>query len=176
MKLFKIYLIVAAIVIAFVGISRFFSPSYMVKETIVVNKPLTETFSYISNLKKWEEWSLWDKKLDSTLLFYYNTKYDTLGAKQYISGTLLGKGFIETIAYKKDTAIAYHMKMREGDMTANGIFELTALSSTQTQIAWIDTGNVGNNPIKRYLIPSVTKNTSQTFKDGLIRIKAAIEK
>lgn len=175
MKLFKLYLIILAIVIAFFGISRFFSPSYQVKETIVVNKPLSETFAYLSNMKNWEEWSLWNKSVDSTLNFFYTLKTDSLGARQYFAGNLIGAGFIEINQYHHDSSMNYYMYLREGDMTANGRFEFTALGNTQTEIAWIDSGNVGNNPIKRYMIPMVTKNTAQAFRDGLTKIKQQLE-
>src|ERR1700741_1862629 len=122
MKLFKIYFILFAIVLAFVLGSRFFSPAYVVEETIVVNKPLKETFGYMSNLKNWEEWSLWNKSVDSTLIFFYNRAYDTLGATQYIAGSLIGKGSIKVVTFNPDKDFSYSLKMREGDITANGAF------------------------------------------------------
>jgi hypothetical protein len=176
MKLFKIYLILFAIVVAFVLGSRLFSPAYVVKETIVLNKPLNETFAYMSNLKKWEEWSLWNKSIDSTLYFFYTQKTDTLGSRQYITGNLIGKGFIEIVRYTKDKEIAYKLWMREGEHTANGTFTFTELPNNQTELAWTDSGNVGNNPIKRYMLPLQTKSTQETFKKGLLSIKAAAEK
>src|SRR6478609_490810 len=174
MKLFKVYLIILLIVGTVVGVSRFFSPTYRVQETIVVNKPLDQTFAYMSNLKNWEDWSLWNKTLDSTLFIFYTPKTDSLGARQYLAGELLGKGFIEINHYAAPHALGYRMTLREGDITANGCFEFTDINGTQTQIAWIDSGDVGNNPIKRYMIPFVTKSTAESFRTGLARIKTAI--
>lgn len=176
MKLFKVYIIIFAIVVTFVGISRFFSPTYMVKETIIVNKPVRETFAYMSNLKKWEDWGLWNKSIDSTLIFFYTKRCDTLGGRQYISGERIGKGVIEIVHYNQDKELGYKLKLKEGDITANGLFTFTALPGNQTELAWIDSGDVGNNPINRYMIPFKTKNTHQAFKDGLLQIKAAAEK
>jgi len=176
MKLFKIFLSLFAIVLAFVLGSRFFSPTYVVKETITINWPVDETFAYMGNLKKWEEWSLWNKGVDSTLYYFYSPKQDTTGARQYIAGELIGKGYIEIVRYQPGKEIAYKLWLRQGEITANGIFTFTALAGNQTELAWIDSGNVGNNPIKRYMIPFVTQNTHETFKDGLQRIKTAAEK
>jgi hypothetical protein len=175
MKLFKVYLIIVIVALTFIGVSRFFPPTYLVKETIQVNKSLPETFAYLSDLQKWEEWSLWNRSIDSTLTFFYTAKNDTIGSRQYITGNLIGKGFIEITSLQKDTSLTYKMDLREGEMTANGKFEFRAISSSVTEIAWLDSGNVGNNPIKRYMIPLVTKSTAQTFKDGLVRIKTQIE-
>lgn len=175
MKLFKLYLIILAIGIAFFGISRFFPSSYTVKETIVVNKPINETFTYLGNIKNWEEWSLWNKTMDSTLYFFYSQKTDTLGARQYLAGELIGNGYIEFVGYSANTSLNYLMYLRQGDMTANGKFEFKSINATQTEIAWIDSGDVGNNPIKRYMIPMVTKSTANTFHEGLTRIKQQLE-
>lgn len=176
MKLFKIYLILFAIIVAFVLGSRLFSPTYIVKESIVLNKPIDETFAYMRDLKKWEEWSLWNKSLDSTMYFFYSPKVDTVGSRQYIAGKILGKGYIEIVRYVPNEELGYKLWLRSGEITANGKFMFTALPGNQTELAWIDSGNVGNNPIKRYLIPFLTKSTHETFKDGLQRIKTAAEK
>jgi hypothetical protein len=176
MKLFKVYLIIILIVGTFVGISRFFSPTYRVQENIVVNKPIDQTFAFMSNMQNWERWSLWNKTLDSTLFVFYTPKSDSLGARQYLTGQLIGKGFIEITQYKVPHHLGYRMTLREGEITANGSFEFTAINDAQTQIAWVDSGDVGDNPIKRYMIPFVTKSTAETFRTGLARIKTAIEK
>jgi hypothetical protein len=175
MKLFKLYLIIAFIVVAFIGGSRFFPSTYLVKETVIVNKPVHESFDYLSNLKNWEEWSLWNTDLDSTLYFFYNNKMGQVGARQYLAGELIGNGFIEITQSQKDSSLNYYMYLRQGDMIANGKFEFKQIDNRQTEIAWIDSGDVGNNPIKRYMIPMVTKSTAQSFKDGLSRIKSQLE-
>lgn len=175
MKLFKVYLYIFLFVALFVGISRFFSPTYTVVSSTIVNQPLDTTFNYLSNIKNWEQWSLWNKSLDSTLILFYNKRYDTLGARQYLSGEILGKGFIEITHYNKNKELAYRLTLREGEITANGRFQFKSINSQQTEISWIDTGNVGNNPIKRYMIPMVTKGTAQSFNEGLARIKVQLE-
>jgi hypothetical protein len=176
MKLFKIYLIIFISVVTFIGVSRFFSPFYEVKESIIIAKPAPVVFGYLSNMKNWEQWSLWNTDADSSLHFFYSQQPIGVGAKQYINSVLMGNGHIETTIYKPDSMLGYKMIMQQGDMTANGIFRLAVLSENETELSWIDTGNVGNNPIKRYLIPMLTKNTSENFKQGLQRIKANIEK
>jgi len=176
MKLFKVYFIIFAIVITFIGISRFFSPTYIVNESIIVNMPIDSTFAYLSNLKNWEEWSLWNKTLDSSLLLFYNEQFDTLGARQYLTGNLIGKGFIEVTKYNPNKLLAYKVYVRDGEITANGMFSFSQTAPNQTEISWIDSGDVGNNPIKRYMIPIVTKGTAETFRQGLARIKLNLEK
>ena len=176
MKLFKIYLIIFGIVFAFVMGSRFFPHTYHVERSIVINKPVSQTFAYLSNYKNWEQWSLWNKSVDSTLYYFYNKKQDTIGARQYFYGALLGQGYFETIGYKKDSSLQFILSVNRAERTAAGVFTFNAIDANTTELHWIDSGDVGNNPIKRYMIPYVTKNTATTLDNGLASIKAQLEK
>ncbi|MBP9186363.1 MAG: SRPBCC family protein [Bacteroidia bacterium] len=175
MKLFKIYLIIFACVLVFVLGSRFFPSHYYVEQTVIINKPVSETFAYMSNYHNWEQWSLWNKSVDSTLYYFYNQKHDTIGARQYFYGALLGQGHFETIGYKKDSSIQFTLSVNRNDITAAGVFIFKAIDANTTELHWIDSGNVGNNPIKRYMIPFVTKNTAKTLDGGLANIKKYME-
>ncbi|MCZ2140424.1 MAG: SRPBCC family protein [Bacteroidia bacterium] len=176
MKLFKVYLIVFLIVFLFFGISRFFPHTYYVERSIVINKPVETTFAFLSNYHNWEKWSLWDKNIDSTLIYFYNKKQDTLGARQYFNGDLLGKGYFETTLFKRNEVIQFKLSVNRDERTAAGTFSFIANENNTTELHWIDSGDVGNNPLKRYMIPYVTKNTSVTLDQGLERIKNEVEK
>lgn len=44
-----------------------------------------------------------------------------------------------------------------------------------TQLFWVDSGDVGLNPLFRYLLPSKISETEHNFEDGLKAIKLAAE-
>jgi hypothetical protein len=175
MKLFKIYLIIFAIVIGVIVVSRFFPSTYFVERSITINKPVTQTFAYMSNLKNWEQWSLWNKSVDSTLFYFYNNKFDTLGARQYFRGELLGRGVFEVDSFVLNQLLHFTLVVDDGDRTAAGTLLFKPLTEQTTSLHWIDSGDVGNNPLKRFMIPVVTKNTEQTLDAGLASIKKQLE-
>ena len=175
MKLFKIYFVIFAIVLAFVLGSRLFPHTYYVERSITINKPVSETFAYLSNYHNWEKWSLWNKNVDSTLYYFYNKTQNTIGSRQYFYGALLGQGYFETIGYKKDSSLQFILSVNRAERTAAGVFTFKVIDAYTTELHWIDSGNVGNNPIKRYMIPFVTKNTATTLDNGLASIKANLE-
>lgn len=176
MKLFKVYLIIFSIIATFVLVSRFFPHTYYVERTVTINKPVNETFAYLSNFRNWEQWSLWNKSVDSTLIFFYNKKQDTVGARQYFNGSLIGQGYFETTAYQKDQSLQFKLSVNRNDRSAAGTFLFKASNNNSTELHWIDSGDVGNNPIKRYMIPFVTKSTAETLDKQLASIKAQLEK
>jgi hypothetical protein len=175
MKLFKIYLSLFAIVLGVIIVSRFFPHTYHVEQSIEINKPKQEVFAYMSNLKNWEEWSLWNKSIDSTLYYFYNAKQGQLGARQYMRGELVGNGWFEIDEFTQDSLLHFKLIVNNGDRTSDGTFLFEAINETSTKLTWINSGDVGFNPLKRFMIPFVTKNTATTLQSSLTSIKNKLE-
>lgn len=175
MKLFKIYLSIFGIVFTIIIISRFFPHTYKVERSVMINKPQTEVFNYMKNLKNWETWSLWNKTVDSTLYYFYNNKFDTLGGRQYVRGEVIGNGVFEITNFITNKQIGFTLTVNGGDRTAAGTF-IFEPKNNQTNLIWVDSGDVGFNPLKRFMIPFVTKNTAVTLDAGLKNIKQQLEK
>ena len=174
MKLFKVFLSFFIIVGLFFGISLFFPRYYKFEKSVSVNKPAHEVFIYMSNLRNWEQWSAWNKSIDSSLYIFYSKRSDSLGAIQYFNGNLLGSGRFIISNYKPDEVLSYNLQMHNSEVNANGTFFFEQKNST-TQLTWIDSGDVRYNPIFRYLIPFKKKSTEAAFEDGLKRIKMNLE-
>jgi hypothetical protein len=175
MKLFKLYLSFFLIAGLFFGISLFFPRIYKFERSITIHKPVPEVFAYMNNLRSWESWSAWNKTTDSTMYMFYSRRSDSLGARQYFNGTLLGSGQFTISNYQPNDFFSYHLHMHNGDVNANGTFYFRNIGNA-TELSWVDSGDVGYNPIFRYMIPSKKKSTEAAFEDGLKRIKANLEK
>lgn len=174
MKLFRVFLSFFIIAGLFFGISLFFPRTYKVERTVTINKPVHEVFAFMSDLRNWERWSAWNKSLDSSLHTFYSRRSDSLGAKQYFNGNLLGQGRFMINHYKPDEIVGYNLHMNGGEASANGVF-LFRPEGAGTQLSWIDSGDVGYNPIFRYMIPSKVSSTEKAFDEGLQSIKKVVE-
>jgi hypothetical protein len=64
--------------------------------------------------------------------------------------------------------------MNQGEASANGKFVFET-ANNKTILHWIDSGDVGNNPIFRYMLSSKVSSTEKTFDEGLQRIKSVLE-
>ena len=175
MKLFKYFFTLFALVVLFVGISRFFPHTYYVKRSVDIHKPVDSVFAFMSNLHNWPSWSLWNTTTDSTLTVFYNQQMSGLGARQYFYGKLIGNGRFEITQYSPYSTIGYNLYMNQGEASANGKF-VVETGTNKTILHWIDSGDVGNNPIFRYMLSSKVASTEKTFDEGLLRIKAVLEK
>ena len=174
MKLFKVFLSFFILVGLFFGISLFFPHQYKFEKSIDINKPRSEVFGYMNNLKNWEQWSVWNKSLDTSMYLFYSSRKDSIGALQYFNGNLLGLGRFKISHYKANELLSYNLQMHQSEVTANGIFFFSD-KNNGTQLTWVDSGDVGYNPIYRYMIPFKRNSTEAAFEDGLKRIKLAFE-
>ncbi len=175
MKLFKIFVSFFVIVGLFFGISFLFPHTYKVERSIEINKPVSGVFTFMGDLKNWEKWSVWNNTLDSSLYIFYSQRTDSIGAKQYFNGNLLGTGRFIINNYQPNSIVGYNLHMHGSEVKANGTFFFRAKNNT-TLLTWIDSGDVGYNPIFRYMIPSKVSSTEKAFDDGLKRIKEVLEK
>jgi hypothetical protein len=128
----------------------------------------------MANLHNWPSWSLWNKNMDPSFSVFYNQRTQGLGARQYFHGDLIGEGRFEINSYEPNATIGYNLYMNQGEASANGKFVFET-ASDKTLIHWIDSGDVGNNPIFRYMLSSKVASTEKTFDDGLKRIKDVLE-
>jgi hypothetical protein len=176
MKLFKIFLSLFIILALFVSISRFFPSYYHVDRQIEINKPVNDVYMFMSDLRNWEKWSLWNKDTDSTLRIFYGKRSDSIGGRQYFEGDILGEGRFLIHLAEPNKTVGYNLYMHQGNVNASGLFTMESTANNNTVLHWIDSGDVGDNPIFRYMMTTKVKSTAKSFDEGLSRIKIAVEK
>lgn len=174
MKLFKIFFSLFLIVVAILVTSRFFPHTYKVERKIHIQKPVEQVYGFMNDFKNWEKWSLWNKSTDSTLVYFYGKESVGSNARQYFWGAVLGQGQFRFDTCITNQKLAYDLHMHAGDVKAKGTF-LFETENDGTSLIWVDSGDVGDNPIFRFMIPSKVSSTSSTFDEGLQRIKNVIE-
>jgi hypothetical protein len=175
MKIFKIFLTLFLLIGLFYLGSLFFPKTYHINRSVVINKPIDTVFHFMQDLHNWDKWSLWNKETDTTLKLFYGKRSDSLGGRQYFEGDILGEGRFLIDRYKYNQLLGYNLYMNKGQISANGTFLFDAINSNQTTLQWVDSGNVGNNPIFRYMMYTKVNATQKAFDKGLARIKAALE-
>ncbi|MFN6341165.1 MAG: hypothetical protein ACK4Y6_02080 [Bacteroidota bacterium] len=97
MKLFKLFLSFFLVTGAIMGVSLFFPNTYRIDRSVTIHKPVSDVFAYMSNLRNWEQWSMWNKDIDSTLNIFYRDRSDSLGGVQYFSGERIGTGLFKFV-------------------------------------------------------------------------------
>ncbi|MCX6185529.1 MAG: hypothetical protein NTU43_00845 [Bacteroidetes bacterium] len=174
MKLFKVFAGILGFILLFFIVSLLFPRTYKVERMVIVNKPVYESYAFMSDIRNWKKWSPWNSSVDSTFYTFYSKQSNQIGAKQYLGGHILGVGSFTITEAITNEKISYFLSMNEGLISAKASF-VFADHNGRTKLSWVDEGDVGYNPFKRYMMSYVTGNTAKSFDEGLIAIKHAIE-
>ena len=92
MKLFRVFAGILGFILLFFLVSLLFPRTYRVERMVVVNKPVYESYAFMSDIRNWKKWSPWNSSIDSTFYTFYTKQTSQIGAKQYIGGNLVGVG------------------------------------------------------------------------------------
>lgn len=174
MKLFKVFAGIMGFFALVFLVSLFFPRQYKIERTTVVNIPDYETYAYLNQIQNWSDWSPWNKSLDSTMVFFYSKNRSGLGAAQYFRGDLIGVGRFRIVESIPNEKIKFHLSLDQGFMNIEQTFYFKSLGG-KTQLSWVDEGDVGYNPIFRFMLPTKVKNSELAFEEGLMVIKRAAE-
>ena len=174
MKLFKIFIGIWVLVGLFFLVSLFFPREFKVERSIEIEKPIDKVFSFVSNIENIAALTPWNKKIDSTMTYFYSKNKKGLNAAYYFSGNLLEKGFLKISSIDSLKSITTLLNINNGSMTSNTSFYFEKVSENKTKLTWKDYKDVGFNPLYRYMVPSKTKETEAAFERGLEQIKSMI--
>jgi len=175
MKAFKILAILAVVIVLIFAISLLFPGKYRIEKSVVINKPLFQTFAFMNDIKNWEKWSPWNSNIDSSFTAFYSLQSQGQGARKYFRGNKIGVGRFEISESIANEKIMYNLSMNEGKIVAKATFYFKELKGL-TQLFWVDSVDVGYNPIYRFMMPSKINSTENGFEQGLREIKIAIER
>jgi hypothetical protein len=175
MKLFKVFAGIMGFFALVFLVSLFFPRQYKIERSIAINLPVQETFAYLNEVENWQDWSPWNQNLDSTMRFFYSQNKSGIGAAQYFRGNLIGIGRFRIIESLPNEKIQFNLSLDHGFMNINQTFLFSSVDG-KTQLTWLDEGDVGFNPIFRFMLPTRIQNSEIAFEEGLLTIKRAAEK
>jgi hypothetical protein len=107
--------------------------------------------------------------------FFYSQNKSGIGAAQYFRGNLIGIGRFRIIESLPNEKIQFNLSLDHGFMNINQTFLFSSVDG-KTQLTWLDEGDVGFNPIFRFMLPTRIQNSEIAFEEGLVTIKRAAEK
>ena len=177
MRFLKIFLLglIGLIVILFI-ISIFLPSSYYIERSIVIKAEPEDIFPYFDNLKKWPDWTVWNKTMDSTVVFNYEGPESGNGAISKWHSKNMGNGTITITNSRPVRELEYSLNMDEGKYKSVGKASFLIIKDG-TKVSWSDNGELGFNPIARYFsYLFMDKYLGPDFEKGLANLKVLVEK
>ena len=150
---------------------------YGIERSIVVDKPLDETFHFISSIETQDSWSKW-ANLDPDIKKQYIGTDRTVGftSKWDSEHKNVGSGEQEIKKLIPNERMETEMRfLKPFRSVAHGYFTTTAVNENQTKVAWGFTGNFPYPFNIMMAVMNMEKMLGNDFEEGLANMKKKIE-
>ena len=144
-----------------------------VERSIVINAPQAQLFEALNSFKRFNEFSPW-AALDPNTQYSYEGPETGVGARMswVSSDPELGSGTNEIVESKAPDLI--RTKLDFGGQLAEATFTF-APADGATRVTWGFDGDLGNNPIMRFVGLMFDKWIGSDYEKGLARMKQVME-
>ncbi len=162
------------IVISILAIGVFSPSGFHVSRSAVVAAPAEAVFVPIANLRDWNDWSSWNTQKDPSLKYSYGGETGQVGSFMEWKSEKNGVGRVTLVEVVPNSRIKYRMEMDGGKFHADGELTLNPVPEG-TQVVWSDKGDMGNNPLFKFLGLFMDAILGADFQEGLDNLKQRVE-
>jgi uncharacterized protein YndB with AHSA1/START domain len=150
------------------------SPKFTVERVTVVAAPPEKVFAFVDDPRRWKEWTVWNQR-DPAMTITYSGPPSGAGAGWEWKSKTQGDGKMTFTAAEAAKRLAYDLYFPDFGTTSNGELLFTAEGSG-TKVRWIMNGDMGSNPLFRWLTLFSDRMVGPDFEAGLAGLKALAEK
>jgi hypothetical protein len=170
-------LIVVGALIAIFIIGGFLIPQeWSVSRSKVISASPELIYPQVANLKNWQRWAPWTLEKDPTQVYSYEGPEMGAGAKWNWVSQKMGKGHLQLKEADPKKGIVYELFIDMNDMqsTMKGVMAFKEKNG-ETEVVWTDSGDSGNNLIKRWMSLLIGKMLGEEMETGLSKLKDLVE-
>lgn len=175
MKVLKTLLIalVALVALLFVG-GMFLSPKFSVTRTVQINAGPDKVYALVANPRHWKEWSVWNRR-DPAMAIEYSGPESGTGAAWAWKSKSEGDGKMTFTAAEPGKKVVYDLFFPDFGTTSTGELRFES-KAAGTEVTWVMNGDMGSNPLFRWMALFGDKMIGPDFEGGLANLKALAEK
>jgi len=170
----KIFLWLVIIVLILVVIAFLLPGQYKVERSITIGAKKSVIYQLTCNLKNWDLWTPWTKEVDSTVLFELSGNDCEPGTIWKWNGEILGNGELIVTEAVPGEAFGYELLFDKGKYVSKGAIVLKEVEDS-VLVIWTDEGDLGFNPIARYMGLLMDSQMGKEFDKGLAKLKVIAE-
>jgi hypothetical protein len=166
-------LVIVGLGVLVLAVSQLLPAKWQVQRSIVVMAPPGAILPYVANLKTgWPQWSAFDTE-DPDIQYSYSGPDEGPGAKRSWTSKKMGAGS-QSIVKADAQGVEFELHMDKGDFAMKGNFAFEPAMGG-TRITWTDSGEVGRNPMYRFMASFLDKMMGSTFETSLQALKVKVE-
>lgn len=149
------------------------SPQFTVTRSTQVTAPAERVYALIADPREWKRWTVWNQR-DPAMQISYSGPQTGVGAGWAWQGQSEGDGRMRFTAAEVNRRLAYELHFPDFGTTSHGALDLVG-NGGQTTVTWSMHGDMGSNPLFRWLALFGDRMVGPDFEAGLSRLKALAE-
>ena len=166
-------LLLAAAAVLLAG-GAMLSPRFVVMRSVQVNAPPDKIYALLDDPRRWKDWSVWNQRDPQMQITYTGPPAGAGAAWQWKSKTQ-GDGKMTFTAAVSGQRLAYELYFPDFGTTSAGDLVLGA-EGGGTRVTWTMNGDMGGNPLFRWMALFADGMVGEDFEAGLVNLKRLAEK
>ncbi|MBU3022677.1 SRPBCC family protein [Aestuariibacter sp. A3R04] len=161
------------LIVGLLAIGLVLPSDYHVERQVVIQAKPGDIYPSVVDLKAWPKWGVWFKR-DPNMQVTYSGPDRAIGmASSWVSETQ-GSGEMEITDLKYNRKVTYRLYFPDFDMSSTGEVTLEDVEEG-TLVTWSDAGDMGLNPVNRYMALMIDGMIGPDFEMGLENLKTVVE-
>lgn len=152
----------------------FLSGTFQVSRSTLVAAPAERIYPLVAEPRRWKDWSVWNQR-DPTMAITYSGPPSGVGAVWEWKSKSEGDGRMTFTAAEPGRRAAFELFFPDFGTTSKGELLLTPEGSG-TRVTWNMNGDMGRNPLMRWMGLMMDGMVGKDFEAGLANLKKLAEK
>ncbi len=171
MKIVKrILLALVALLVVLAAVAYALPSRYSVSRSIDIDAQPSKIYPLVANTRAWKQWSAWNRR-DPDMTIVYSGPESGAGSQWKWQSKSEGDGEMTLTSAQPDSRIAYRLYFPDFDSTATGAMTFEPISAKTTRVTWTNEGELGNNPMMRWMGLAMDRMVGSDFAAGLANLK-----
>jgi uncharacterized protein YndB with AHSA1/START domain len=166
-------LVLALVLLLWVG-GYALSPAFKVTRSVSVAAPAEPVYALVAEPRRWKDWTVWNRR-DPNMAIEYFGPASGAGAGWSWKSASEGDGKMTFSAADPPRRVAYELYFPDFGTTSVGEIVL-APEGSGTRVTWTMNGDMGSNPLMRWMALLMDGMVGEDFEGGLANLKALAEK
>jgi uncharacterized protein YndB with AHSA1/START domain len=150
------------------------SPKFTAVRSTGIAAPAEKVYALLVDPREWKRWTVWNQR-DPAMQITYSGPPSGVGAGWAWKSQSEGDGKMSFTAAEPNRRLAYELFFPDFGTTSTGALEL-ATEGTGTKVTWRMNGDMGSNPLFRWMALFGDRMVGPDFEAGLANLKALAEK
>jgi len=169
----KLLIVLLVLVVAFVGGAYLLPAQFEVSRSVVIAADRSEIHPPLADLRTWPEWSAWTKERDPEAEWSFEGGSGAGQVWQW-TGPELGNGKLTLESVTPGDGVEYGIAFTDPDMEGEGVITIEPAGDGHA-VTWISRGDLGNNPLFRWMGLMMDGMLGGDLETGLQGLKQRVE-